>query len=140
MWFLTIFIVVMLFIGQQKDLNQKGKRFIICFQLFAFLPMFLFVDIGRWIFIWLTSSALLFAFLCQTFGIRKILLHLSRLKGANILSKIIPEFSSLKNYNRMLLFIGLPHCCWSIGRYLVSMPIGFGIKNVIFYFKVIFIS
>ena len=138
MWFLTIFIVIRLFIGQQKDLNQKGKRFIICFQLFAFLPMFLFVDIGRWIFIWLTSSALLFAFLCQTFGIRKILLHLSRLKGVNILSKIIPEFSSLKNYNRMLLFLGLPHCCWSVGRYLVSMPIGFALKNIIFYFKVIF--
>ena len=138
MWFLTIFIVMRLFIGQQKDLNQKGKRFIICFQLFAFLPIFLFVDIGRWIFIWLTSSALLFAFLCQTFGIRKLLLHSSRLKGANILSKIIPEFSSLKNYNRMLLFLGLPHCCWSVGRYLVSMPIGFAVKNIIFYFKVIF--
>ena len=138
MWLLTIFIVMRLFIGQQKDLIQKGKRFIICFQLFAFLPMFLFVDIGRWIFIWLTSSALLFAFLCQTFGIRKLLLHSSRLKGANILSKIIPEFSSLKNYNRMLLFLGLPHCCWSVGRYLVSMPIGFAVKNIIFYFKVIF--
>ncbi len=140
MWVLTIFIVMRLFIGKQKDLNQKGKRFIICFQLFAFLPMFFFVDIGRWIFMWLTSSALLFAFLCQTFGIRKLLLHASRLKGANILSKIIPEFSSLKNYNRMLLFIGLPHCCWSVGRYLVSMPIGFAIKNIIFYFKVIFLS
>ena len=138
MWLLTIYIVMRLFIGHQKDLNQKGKRFIICFQLFAFLPMFLFVDIGRWIFMWLTSSALLFAFLCQTFGIRKLLLHSSRLKGANILSKIIPEFSSLKNYNRMLLFLGLPHCCWSVGRYLVSMPIGFAVKNIIFYFKVIF--
>ena len=138
MWLLTIFIVMRLFIGKQKDLNQQGKRLIICFQLFAFLPMFLFVDIGRWIFMWLTSSALLFAFLSQTFGIRKLLLHSSRLKGANILSKIIPEFSSFKNYNRILLFMGLPHCCWSVGRYLVSMPIGFAVKNFIFYFKVIF--
>jgi len=138
MWLLTIFIVMRLFIGMGKDLNQEGKRFIICFQLFAFLPMFLFVDIGRWIFMWLTSSALLFSFLSQTFGIRKLLLHSSRLKGANILSKIIPEFSSFKNYNRILLFMGLPHCCWSVGRYLVSMPIGFAVKNFIFYFKFVF--
>ncbi len=140
MWLLTIFFVMRLFIGKKKDLNQRGKRFIICFQLLAFLPMFLFVDIGRWIFMWITSSVLLFSFLSQTFGIRKLLLHSSRLKGSNILPKIIPEFSSFKNYNRMLLFIGLPHCCWSVGRYLVSNPIGFSIKNLIFYFKVLFIS
>ena len=140
MWLLTIFFAMRLFIGKKKDLNQRGKRLIICFQLLAFLPMFLFVDIGRWIFMWITSSVLLFSFLSQTFGIRKLLLHSSRLKGSNILPKIIPEFSSFKNYNRMLLFIGLPHCCWSVGRYLVSNPIGFSVKNLIFYFKVLFIS
>ena len=138
MWLLTIFIVMRLFIGKQKGLHQIGKRYIICFQLLAFLPMFLFVDIGRWIFMWLTSSALLFCFLVQTFGIRKVLFHSYRLKGGNVLTKIIPEFSSMKNYNRILLFIGIPHCCWSVGRYLISNPIGFAIKNVIFYFKLLF--
>ncbi len=138
MWLLTIFIVMRLFIGKQKDFNQKGKRFVICFQLLSFLPMFLFTDIGRWIFMWITSSALLFSFLFQTFGIREILLHSSRLKGAKMLSKIVPEFSSIKVYNRMLLFVGVPHCCWSFGRYIVSNPIGFTVKNIIFYFKVLF--
>ena len=71
MWLLTIFIVMRLFIGKNKDINQKAKRSIVCLQLIAFLPMFLFVDVGRWIFMWLTSSALLFAFLMQVFGIKK---------------------------------------------------------------------
>jgi len=135
MWLLTIYVAIKLFLGKKKDLNQKLKRTIVCSQLIAFLPMFLFVDIGRWIFMWLTSSALLFSFLYQTFGLRKLLHFSSSLKGEQILAKIIPEFSSIRNYNYFLLFFGIPHCCWSLGRYLVSNPIGFSIKNIIFYSK-----
>ena len=138
MWFLTIYIAMRLFIGKKKDLNQKLKRTIVCSQLIAFIPMFLFVDIGRWIFMWLTSSALLFSFLYQTFGQRKLLNFSSTLRGEQILTKIIPEFTSSTNYNYVLLFFGIPHCCWSVGRYLVSNPIGFGIKNIIFYTKFLF--
>lgn len=138
MWLLTIFIAIKLFIGKKKDINQKVKRTIVCTQLIAFIPLFLFVDIGRWIFMWLSSSALLFSFLYQTFGIKKLLYFSSNLKGAEILPRIIPEFSSIKIYNFVLLFFGIPHCCWSIGRYLVSNPIGFGIKNIIFYTKILF--
>ncbi len=139
MWLLTIFIVMRLFIGKNKDINQKAKRSIVCLQLIAFLPMFLFVDVGRWIFMWLTSSALLFAFLMQVFGIKKIMSYTEELKGAEILKKIIPGFSSSKTYSIVLLSIGLPHCCWSIGRYIVSNPIGFAVKNLIFYFKLMFL-
>ncbi len=138
MWLLTIFISIRLFIGKKKDLNQKLKRTIVCSQFIAFIPMFLFVDIGRWIFMWLTSSALLFSFLYQTFGQRKLAYFSSTLRGQQILIKIIPQFASIKNYNYVLLFFGIPHCCWSLGRYLVSNPIGFGIKNIIFYTKVLF--
>jgi len=137
MWLLTIFISIRLFIGKKKDLNQKLKRTIVCTQFIAFIPMFLFVDIGRWIFMWLSSSALLFSFLYQTFGQRKLAYFSSTLKGQQILIKIIPHFSSIRNYNYVLLFFGIPHCCWSLGRYLVSNPIGFGIKNIIFYTKVL---
>ena len=138
MWLLTIFISIRLFIGKKKDLNQKLKRTIVCSQFVAFIPMFLFVDIGRWIFIWLTSSALLFSFLYQTFGQRKLAYFSSTLKGQQILIKIIPQFSSIRNYNCVLLFFGIPHCCWSLGRYFVSNPIGFGIKNIIFYTNILF--
>ena len=139
MWLLTIFIVIRLFIGKIGDPYQKAKRAIVCYQLIAFLPMFLFVDIGRWIFMWLTSSALLFSFLIQVFGLNKVLLHSLKFKGSNIISKLIPGISSIRIYNLFLLFMGLPHCCWSVGRYIVSNPIGFGIKNIIFYFKIIFL-
>ena len=138
MWLLTIFISIRLFIGKKTDLNQKLKRTIVCSQFVAFIPLFLFVDIGRWIFMWLTSSALLFSFLYQTFGSKKLSYFFSTLKGQKILAKTIPQFSSIRTYNYVLLFFGIPHCCWSLGRYLVSNPIGFGIKNIIFYTKFLF--
>ena len=138
MWLLTIFISIRLFIGKEKDLNQKLKRTIVCSQFVAFIPLFLFVDIGRWIFMWLTSSALLFSFLYQTFGSKKLSYFSSTLKGQQILAKTIPQFSSIRTYNYVLLFFGIPHCCWSLGRYLVSNPIGFGIKNIIFYTQFLF--
>ena len=138
MWLLTIFISIRLFIGKKKDLNQQLKRTIVCSQFVAFIPLFLFVDIGRWIFMWLTSSALLFSFLYQTFGSKKLSYFSSTLKGQQILAKTIPQFSSIRTYNYFLLFFGIPHCCWSLGRYLVSNPIGFGIKNIIFYTQFLF--
>ena len=140
MWLLTLFIVIKLFIGHEKNINQKGKRIIICFQLIAFLPMFLFVDIGRWIFIWLTSSAFLFSFSMKVFGIKSIINQTKNLKYSNTLANLIPSFTSEINYNRMLLLLGIPHCCWSIGRYFISNPIGFAIKNIIFYCKLIFLT
>ena len=138
MWLLTIYIVLRLFIGKKQDQFQSAKRSIVCLQLIAFSPLFLFVDVGRWIFMWLTSSALLFSFLVKVFGIKKVLFYTEGFKGAKILKKIIPSFMSYKTYKIFLLSIGLPHCCWSVGRYIVSNPIGFGIKNAIFYFKFLF--
>ena len=140
MWLLTIFLTMRLFIGVEKNPNQDAKRFVVCFQLIAFLPMFLFVDIGRWIFMWLSSSALLFSFLENIFGVNLVIQNALRIKGSRILSKIIPGFNSIKNYNKFLLFMGIPHCCWSVGRFLVSNPVGFAIKNLIFYFKLFIIG
>jgi len=140
MWLLTIFLTMRLFIGIEKNLNQEAKRFVLCLQLIAFLPMFLFVDIGRWIFMWLSSSALLLSFLENIFGVNWVIQKALRIKGSKFLSKLIPGFNSLENYNKFLLFLGIPHCCWSVGRFLISNPIGFSIKNLIFYFKLLFIQ
>ena len=138
MWFLTIFLVMKFFIGFNKNTFQDAKRFVLCSQLIAFLPMFIFVDIGRWIFMWLTSSALLFGFLENIYGIKNIVRISLNLKGSLFLTKAIPGFNSIKTYNNFLLLFGLPHCCWSIGRYLVSNPVGFTIKTLIFYCKKLF--
>ena len=140
MWILTIFVVMKFFIGSDQNIFQDAKRFILCSQFIAFLPMFYVVDIGRWIFMWLTSTALLFAFLENIFGVKKIINISSNLRGSRFLTKAIPGFHSTKTYNNFLLFFGLPHCCWSVGRYLVSNPIGFSIKSLIFYFQTFFFS
>ena len=140
MWLLTIFLVMKFFIGPDKNNFQDAKRFVLCYQFIAFTPMFLFVDIGRWIFMWLTSSALLFAFLENIFGVDRIISISSNFKGSKILLKAIPGFHSIKTYNNFLMLFGLPHCCWSIGRYLVSNPVGFTIKTLIFYFQKLFFS
>ena len=140
MWFLTFYLVMKFFIGPDKNIYQDAKRFVLCSQFIVFLPMFYMVDIGRWIFMWLTSSALLFAFLENIFGVKKILEISSNLNGSFVLPKIIPGFNSLKTYNNFLLLFGLPHCCWSIGRYLVSNPVGFTVKTLIFYFQTLSLS
>ena len=138
MWFLTIYLVMKLFIGYKKDKYQEAKRAVICFQLVAFIPMFMFVDIGRWIFMWMSTSVLLFGFFVKLFGIDNLKEISLSLKGSNLLPKIIPSIRSYSNYKIILLMIGIPHCCWSLGRYLISNPIGFAIKNLIFYTKIIF--
>ena len=139
MWLLTIFIAMRIFLGKTIHNYQRGKLIIICLQLITFAPMFIFVDIGRWIFMWLSSSALLFSFLINIFGIKQFLIFSRRLIVSRIFYKLVPGFKSVKNYQIALLVIGLPHCCWSVGRYIVSNPIGFAFKNLIFYIKLLFI-
>ena len=139
MWLITIYLVMKLFIGYKKDKYQEAKRAILCFQLLAFIPMFMFVDIGRWIFMWMSTSVLLFGFFAKLFGIDNLKDILLSLKGSNLLPKIIPSIRSYSNYKIILLLIGVPHCCWSMGRYLISNPIGFSIKNLIFYTKILFL-
>ena len=138
MWMITIYLVMKLFIGYKKNKYQEAKRAVLCFQLIAIIPMFIFVDIGRWIFIWMSTSVLLFGFFASLFGIDNLRDRSLSLKGANLLPKIIPSISSYSNYKIILLVIGIPHCCWSMGRYLISNPIGFTIKNLIFYTKILF--
>jgi len=138
MWLLTIYLVMKLFIGYKKDKYQEAKRAVLCFQLIAFIPMFMFVDIGRWIFMWMCSSVLLFGFFVKLFGIDNLRDISLSLKGSNLLPKMIPSIRSYSNYKIILLMIGIPHCCWSLGRYLISNSIGFAIKNLIFYSKILF--
>ena len=137
MWLLTIYISIKLFIGYKKNILQKIKRKIICMQLISFLPMFIFVDIGRWIFMWLTSSAFLVGFYMQIKGLNSIIDDLGIISGNNLIKKLLPGFSSFKVYRNILLIFGLPHCCWSVGRYIVSNPIGFAFKNIIFYLRLL---
>ena len=56
------------------------------------------------------------------------------------LKKLLPDIRSYKQYYILILSIGIPHCCWSVGRYIISNPLGFAFKNIIFYFDIAYKS
>jgi len=133
MWALSMFFAIRLFSGLKQDPFFNLKRIFILIQLIPFIPLFIIAhDYGRWIFIWLSSSCLLFSLIITVFKKESIILE-ARVKGLKTLNKLIPCIKNQKNYNTIILFLGLPHCCWSLGRYLISNPVGFSIKNFIFY-------
>tara|TARA_B100001769_G_scaffold77108_1_gene58145 strand:- start:1079 stop:1948 length:870 start_codon:yes stop_codon:yes gene_type:complete len=138
MWTITIFFAIRLFSGLKNDPFFNLKRIFIFIQLILFIPLFIIAhDYGRWIFIWISSSCLLFSYLLIIF--KKNLIHLEeKFKKIKIFNKLFPAIKTQKIYNTILLFLGIPHCCWSLGRYLVSNPIGFSIKNLIFYKSILF--
>ncbi len=128
-----MFFAIRLFCGFKKDQFFNLKKIFILTQLIPFIPLFIIAhDYGRWIFIWLSSSCLLFSLIITIF--KKDSLNLEvRIKRLKIFNQLIPSIKNQKNYNTIILLLGLPHCCWSLGRYLISNPIGFSIKNLIFY-------
>ena len=137
MWALTMFFAIRLFSGIKQDPFFNLKKIFILIQLIPFTPLFIIAhDYGRWIFIWLTSSCLLFSLIIKIFKKESIQLE-SKVKKIKTLNKLFPVIKNQRNYNTIILLLGLPHCCWSVGRYLISNPIGFSIKNFIFYTSLI---
>ena len=133
MWFLTMFFAIRLFSGLKEDPFQNFKKLFILIQLIPFIPLFIIAhDYGRWIFIWLSSSCLLFSLIITIFK-KDSINYEAKIKRLKTFKKLFPVIKNQKNYNAIILLIGLPHCCWSLGRYLISNPIGFTIKNFIFY-------
>ena len=137
MWAITIFFAIRLYCGMKQDPFFNLKKLFILIQLIPFTPLFIIAhDYGRWIFIWLTSSCLLFSLIIKIFKKESIQLE-EKVKKIKTLNKLFPVIKNQRNYNTIILLLGLPHCCWSVGRYLISNPIGFSIKNFIFYTSLI---
>ena len=137
MWTITMFFAIRLYCGMKKDPFFNLKKLFILIQLIPFTPLFIIAhDYGRWIFIWLTSSCLLFSLIIKIFKKESIQLE-EKVKKIKTLNKLFPVIKNQRNYNTIILLLGLPHCCWSVGRYLISNPIGFSIKNFIFYTSLI---
>ena len=137
MWAITMFFAIRLYSGMKQDPFFNLKKLFILIQLIPFTPLFIIAhDYGRWIFIWLTSSCLLFSLIIKIFKKESIQLE-EKVKKIKTLNKLFPVIKNQRNYNTIILLLGLPHCCWSVGRYLISNPIGFSIKNFIFYTSLI---
>ena len=120
-WIFSILIISVIFLGDKSNKDQKIKIFIISFQ---FLPLLILCfsgwDYGRWIFIWIVSSILVYCL----FG--------RDIKGYKLVNKLDQKFIICREFmldieiNKqskfILAFFAYPHCCWSI-YYLPSLLI-----------------
>jgi len=125
-WMMTIYIFINIFIGKGDDPLSAKRRAIVLFQFLAISPLFILGwDYGRWIFLWLTSSALLYGFSCEacinTFGNPALI----KGKVEVILKRLAPGIELRGRAQLALLFIGIPACCWSLEGFLLSTPIGY---------------
>ena len=124
-WLITIYLCIQLFIADKNPQAVIVKRLIVLFQFLVVSPLFfLGWDFGRWIFIWMTSSALLYGFLSTNSKMN--ILDINELKSINELAaKLNPGLPASGNRKLMLLFFGIPECCWTLKSYIASTPIGF---------------
>ncbi len=137
MWLLTIFYAIRLFSGVAGEFLNDKKRFIICFQMLCIFPIFLpGADYGRWLFICISSSVLLIGYLEKVNETNIFIKKINIFRIEKYLKNFLPSIKSYKQYYILILSIGVPHCCWSLGRYIVSNPVGFAFKNIFFYFDI----
>lgn len=123
-WALTIYVCINLFTGKECGHKASWKRIIVLFQFAAISPLFILGwDYGRWIFLWMGSSALLY-------GLTTLIVDLGEVKilspKAEIaLQKMAPGISLDGPARIALLMLGIPACCWSVKNFLLSTPIGY---------------
>lgn len=100
--------------------DRKIIARILLFQLTCISPLFVLGwDYGRWIFLWSTSSLILFVFHSKVDFLNKMPTSWLAEKTLNFsIFNVKPNFY-------VLLFFGVPVCCWSVVGYVKSSPIGY---------------
>jgi len=120
-WLVTTIFAGSFFLGDYSGNDIKIKSFILSFQ---FLPFSILCvsgwDYGRWIFIWILSSILIYC-ICG-----------EELKSFKFMQPILLRYAVVENFllniqihkrSKILLFFFVyPHCCWSL-YYLPSLLI-----------------
>ena len=134
-WITTTIILASFFLGDNSGKDLKIKSFIMYFQFFPFAILcFSGWDYGRWIFIWILSSILIYC----TFG--EELKSYKPIQQNLIRYDFIEEyFLKIEIHKRSKILLGIfayPHCCWSL-FYLPSLLIVPG-YSVLKFFKSIF--
>ena len=120
-WLITILLVSGIFLGDSSSKDFNLKSFILLFQFIPFtLLCFSGWDYGRWIFVWILSSVLIF---CSFKDELKDLKLNNRILGYFNFLPISNLNIELKKNSKILLgFFVYPHCCWSL-YYLPSLLI-----------------
>jgi hypothetical protein len=130
-WMLTIYICINLFVGSGEKHAAASKRTTILFQFFTVTPLFILGwDFGRWIFLWIGSSALLYGF--ATSFVKEQLADWSGGKAGLLAQKIAPGLELKGSSKIAFLFLGIPACCWSVKDFLDSTPILYAFSNLRF--------
>ena len=120
-WLTTTIFLASFFLGDNSGKDFRIKFFILSLQFFPFsILCFSGWDYGRWIFVWIVSSILIYC----TFG--------EELKTYEPIQKNLFRYDLIKEYcfnieihkrSKILLAIfAYPHCCWSL-FYLPSLLI-----------------
>ena len=120
-WLMTILLVARIFLGDSSSRDFNLKLLVLTFQFLPFtLLCFSGRDYGRWIFIWILSSVLIYCSFKDE--LKDLKLDNRILKYLNFLSFWISSIE-LKNNSKVLLGLFVyPHCCWSL-YYLPSLLI-----------------
>ena len=120
-WLITAIFSASFFLGDFSGKDFKIKSFILSFQFLPFsILCFSGWDYGRWIFIWILSSILIYC----TFG--------QEIKSFKFMQNILLRYDVIENFSLnikihkrskiLLVFFAYPHCCWSL-YYLPSLLI-----------------
>jgi hypothetical protein len=124
-WLLTIYACMRLFIGDNNKPDADPRRAVILFQFLTVIPLFILgSDFGRWIFLWIASSALFYGFLASV-GQLDALKLLAGLRVVRLSQNVIPGIELRGPSQLGLIFFGIPMCCWSLGFFWLSMPLGY---------------
>lgn len=117
----TIILFANIFIGDKNGVHKDLKRSILLFQLFSISPLFfLGRDFGRWIFIWMCSSSLIYGFILNL-NIKNN--NKKFFKLPRIISKIFFGISLTSNQKWIYLILSAPLFGWSINYYIASTPL-----------------
>ena len=120
-WLATAIFLGSFFLGDYSGKDFKIKSFILSFQFLPFsILCFSGWDYGRWIFIWILSSTLIYC-ICG-----------EELKSFKYMQVILLRYDMIENFllnlkihkrsKILLFFFAYPHCCWSF-YYLPSLLI-----------------
>ena len=120
-WLATAIFLGSFFLGDFSGKDIKIKSFVLSFQFLPFSVLcFSGWDYGRWIFIWILSSTLIYC----TFG--------EEFKSFKCMQVILLRYDMIENFllnlkihkrsKILLFFFAYPHCCWSF-YYLPSLLI-----------------
>ncbi len=123
-WITTTIVLASFFLGDNAGKDFKIKSFIMYFQFFPFAILcFAGWDYGRWIFIWIVSSILIYC----TFGeeLKSYNSIQQNLIRYNLIEKYFLKIELHKRSKILLAIFAYPHCCWSL-FYLPSLLIAPG--------------